>query len=252
MIYLFFIVIAIIMTMAGKGGGNLYVPIFLNNGIDINFAVSTSQLVILVTSFSAFIAFFKKKLIDWKLISITAPFLFISGVIGSYISSSIDEFILKIIFILIVSLTSILMIKPPKGQLLEKFTTTISLKNQNYQLNYFIAIISAIFSGLISGIIGIAGGSIIVPILIGLCGVPAIIAVASASILGITVSVSSIIGYTIKGNIDITIAIPFMIAVLFGGFIGAHLSSKLNSKNIKIIVLATNVVAVVLMGLTLR
>ncbi len=60
-------VIAVLMTMTGRGGGNFYVLILVAAGQAMHQAATTAQFILLLTAFSGMLVFQKHKLPDWKL-----------------------------------------------------------------------------------------------------------------------------------------------------------------------------------------
>ena len=62
------LIIALVMTMTGRGGGNFYVLALVLSGIGIHEAATTGQFVLISSSLAATIFFGKKKVVDWKLV----------------------------------------------------------------------------------------------------------------------------------------------------------------------------------------
>ncbi len=88
------------MTMAGKGGGILYVPLLTLFGLQLNDAISSSQVIIVFSAMASFLVFRKSRVVDWKLILISEPFTVVASFFGAYLSSSIEDTYIKSLFIM--------------------------------------------------------------------------------------------------------------------------------------------------------
>lgn len=77
-------VIAAILSMFGKGGGEFYVPIFLTIGIGFNQAATTSLFILMVSGTIMMLVYNRKALLDWKLgfavVAASASGSFIGGI----------------------------------------------------------------------------------------------------------------------------------------------------------------------------
>jgi uncharacterized membrane protein YfcA len=65
--------IAVPSTMAGRGGGNFYVPALVATGQPMHQAATSGQLVLLLTACAGMLVFQKHGLVDWKLALIIDP-----------------------------------------------------------------------------------------------------------------------------------------------------------------------------------
>lgn len=57
-------VLAVVMTMAGRGGGNFYVLLLVLTGIPMRQAATTGQFILFMTALSAFFVFRKNMVIN--------------------------------------------------------------------------------------------------------------------------------------------------------------------------------------------
>ena len=110
-------IIAITMSMVGKGGGNFYVVTLILAGISIASAAASSQLIMMVTSLAALIIFSKRKKVDWKLALVIGIPIDIMAFLGGYFAGHITEVYLKLIFAILLGAISLLLLLPIKENL---------------------------------------------------------------------------------------------------------------------------------------
>ncbi len=60
-------IVAVLMTMVGKGGGNFYVVILAMAGIPMHQAAATGQFILFFASIAAMVIFQKNKSVSWTL-----------------------------------------------------------------------------------------------------------------------------------------------------------------------------------------
>jgi len=58
------LLIAIIMAMTGRGGGNFYVPVLIAAGYPVHQAATTAQLILAITAIVALLIFQKHRTVD--------------------------------------------------------------------------------------------------------------------------------------------------------------------------------------------
>ncbi len=154
------VMVGILSSTTGTGGGALMVPIFTFMGLDIRYAISTSKVIIVLNTISATIAYYRLKKIDYKLGLPLCASIIPSSYIGAYMVSIIDPLVLRIIVGIVIMLSGI------RGLLShywnKKSTEYNNADNGNKVLHGFIA---GIIAGFIAGIAGIGGGIVIVPFL---------------------------------------------------------------------------------------
>ena len=63
-------VLAVIMSMVGRGGGNFYVPVIIAAGAGMHQAATTAQLILVATAAAALIVYQKHQTIDWRLAAV--------------------------------------------------------------------------------------------------------------------------------------------------------------------------------------
>lgn len=204
-------------SMLGVGGGFIIVPLMvLILGFPMHEAVGISLASIVATSLSASIVYARENLIDFKLGLLLEIFTVAGAVIGSYTAFLLDESILKIIFGVVLMYVSYRMIVERK--ITERQKTRVS------KSRFLAGFLASTVAGVASGMLGIGGGTIKVPILVLILGVPTRTAIAtSVFMIGVTASSASFT-YQARGFIE-----PILVGfVIIGIFIGAQLGSRLS------------------------
>ena len=241
--------IAVIMTMTGRGGGNFYVLAIALSGIGMHEAATTGQFILIVSSLAATILFGKKKITDWKLVFLIGSMTLVSAFFGGLLSNVFQDKWLKIIFAFFIFIASLLMLKPVKKELSpnNRFSFKMNSGTETYQINLLLIIPVVLLTGFISGMVGVSGGSFLVPLMILALRVPMHIAVGTSTTLVMVTASAGFLGHLSSGHFDYKLAIPLAFAGLIGGFIGAKLALKFKPKKLKLIFAATSFIAAVIM-----
>ena len=89
------------------------------------------------------------------------------------------------------------------------------------------------FAGLSSGLLGIGGGSLMVPIMTLGMGIPIHITVATSMLIMIFTSTSGVIQHFSLGNIRFEYVLLLVLGTIFGAQIGAYTSKRISSRNLR-------------------
>lgn len=224
----------------GIGGGLIIVPVlamlFAAHGFDpglvMIMAVATSLATIIFTSVSSIYAHHRLGSIMWNKVRRLGPGIMIGAVIGAVIADYVAADALRIFFIvylIVVAVQLLLQVKPTPGRV-----------NPSANLDRFIAV----FIGLLSSILGIGGGTLIVPFLIyfqtqmrnavaisSACGLPiALAGTASYAFLG--QNVPHLPDWSL-GYIHFPSFIGIVLTSIFTAPIGARLANSLPAVQLK-------------------
>ncbi|HEC87412.1 MAG TPA: sulfite exporter TauE/SafE family protein [Thermoplasmatales archaeon] len=243
---------AVFMSMTGKGGGNLYVPILVVSGISMHVAATTSQLLIIVAALVTLLIFHGERYIDWKLALILDPPTDIMAFFGGYYSHLFSGQVLKIIFAIFVFIAGILMLYPMRNA--SRYTTKRGFgfwyreyNGREYLINLWLAIPIAVLTGFISGMVGMAGATFKIPLMVLACRIPMKIAIATSSFMVATTAFMGFSGHLIQGDMELAQVIPLAIVVAIGGFVGGRLAIKINPEKLRRIFAYTTLFASVIM-----
>jgi len=111
----------------------------------------------------------------------------------------------------------------------------INTNQENEKNNLIIKLITGAIIGFVNGFWGGGGGMICVPVLTYLLKVPEKVAHATTILIILPLTISSLIIYFLKTNIDLIITSWVGIGFVLGGIIGALILKKINNVILKII-----------------
>ena len=245
------LVIAVLMSMVGKGGGNFYVLAMVLAGITMHEAAPTSQMIMLGTSVASMVIFHKNKKVDWKLALIIDPPTDIMAFVGGYFAGQVEGITLKLIFaILLIAVSFFMFIKVKDKPLEEKHKFGYwnrTFGDHKYTVNLWVTLPITALVGLFAGATGISGGAFKIPLMVMLCGIPMEIAVGTSSAMVAVTALMGLIGHSINGSINghvnLEFAIPLTVVAIVGGIIGGKFALKSKPKNLKKIFALTNLAA---------
>jgi hypothetical protein len=248
-------IIAVSMSMVGKGGGNFYVLVMVFSGLSMHLAASTAQVIMAGTAISSMLIFNKNKKVDWKLALVIDPPTDIMAFVGGYFAGSFQGTTLKLIFAVLLIIISIIMFIPVKEKTIEKKSKYgywhRNFEGHSYTVNLWYALPITAIVGFFAGSVGISGGAFKIPLMVMLCGVPIEIAIGTSSAMVVATAIMGFAGHSINGVIDLKIAIPFTVVAIIGGILGSKYAIKSKPKNLQKIFAGTNIIAALLMLLSL-
>ena len=95
----------------------------------------------------------------------------------------------------------------------------------------------ALFSvgvGVLSGLLGVGGGSLILPFLIFVYKIPTKLSAGTSMFIVIFSSLFGVIGHSAFGHLDLTLILATALAVALGGTIGARFMVKTKAEWVKV------------------
>lgn len=238
-------------SIAGIGGGFIVVPflIFLYQ-MEPRQIVGTSTLVLLLSAISSTIAFTRQRRVDF----VTGAWFAGAMVPGSFAGAFLTRYISGDTFylafgLLLLSVAGFMAIKPDRpvpfflrANVQRTLTdATGSVFTYGYHRGFALSI--CFVTGFLSSLLGIGGGSIMVPTMVLLLGFPPHIATATSLF---TIMVSSLAGassHLLLGNVVWHMAMVIAVGAIAGGQVGARIAARLPGKVI-LRILSVTLVAV--------
>lgn len=252
---LIILVIAVFMTMTGHGGGNFFIIALVLAGVEMHIAAASVQFILFTAAFFAMLVFGTKKFVEWKLALLMGILIGISAFAGGFFSDFVAGKTLKLILSVLLFILALLMLKPPRGTSDQtakkgwKYWPVKSFDNfTTYYVNLLIIVPTILAFGFIAGMVGISGGSFMVPLLVLACGVPMKNAVGTASTLIAVSALFGFAGHTLSGHFDYRIALPLALGGAIGGLIGGTIAIKSRPKVLKILFAVTTLLAAIIMA----
>ena len=186
--------------MLGLGGGLIIVPsllmVFSWQAMPetqlMHFAVGTSLMTITVTSISSLYAHQKHGNINWQITRRLMPGLISGGLFGAYLATLLTSDLLQQIFAIYAFVMALRMWFP------------VSLSIKNGLLNKVTLQLAGAVIGSISALVGIGGGTLIVPYLV-MAKQMMQRAIGTSAACGLPISIAAVAGYMIFGQPEQTI-----------------------------------------------
>lgn len=228
-----------LFAMLGLGGGMVYVPVLKWAGFSVkDVAIPLGLLLNGLNTLLALIPFARKKLVDWKGGMAMAVAALVFAPIGAYLAKYVPTDSLMIVFAIAVIIAAIRMIWTSKQAEPEE-------KMPLLQRSLIGSGVGA-FAGLIGGLLGIGGGFIIAPILMWM-GYKTKEAAATTAFVVTFSSFSGYLGHAASGNMNWTLTIIVVLAVIIASQLGASfMSNKAKPKMVK------QIYAIVLIGIAIK
>ncbi|MCL4392715.1 sulfite exporter TauE/SafE family protein [Patescibacteria group bacterium] len=268
-IILISIIAGIIGAMVGVGGGIIIIPILvLLFHIDIKMAIGASIVSVIATSSGAASAYLKDNIINLKAGMFLEIATTIGAISGALILSIINPEILLFIFPAVLISSTYPMIKNIKQDIYtniqnDKISNYLELNSSYYdkqnksEIKYNIThtklgLFVMYIAGLLSGLLGIGSGVFKVLAMDNIMKMPIKVSTTTSNfMIGVTAAASAVI-YLVRGYINPYIALPVMIGIVIGAFIGTKIlfkSSNIYIKTIFIIVIFAISVEMIARGL---
>jgi uncharacterized membrane protein YfcA len=214
---------AIIGALLGVGGGFLMVPILIFMGFSKDYAPVISLFVILFIALSASIKYAHKKIINYRLGLLYAPFTILGALLGAYLLHLVNNLIFKIAFsglILYAGIRLILSRKEPQDPKTEP--------PQANRRSYYWIVLWGFLTGVSASFLGIGGGLIAVPVLTLFFLESMHIAIATSLFIMIFTAAFSSLQHYLLGFFDLPLLYVGLV-VAVGAVLGAQLGSSIQS-----------------------
>ena len=244
--------IAILMTMTGRGGGNFYVITLVLFGISMHEAATSGQFILFISSLAATLIYGRKRVVEWKLVLFIGVIIAIAAFCGGYFSSYFSGKTLKYIFSFFLLIAAFIMLRPVKEMqnsknVSKRFFWHLKSREHDYLINLKIAVPIIIATGFGAGMVGVSGGSFLVPLMVLACGVPMRIAVGTATTHVSITALMGFMGHALTGYFDPWLAVPVAFAGAVGGIIGGKIALKTKPTKLKLLFAYTTLAASIIM-----
>jgi uncharacterized protein len=116
-----------------------------------------------------------------------------------------------------------------------------------YVINLWLAVPLTLATGFFSGMVGISGGSFLVPLMVVGCGVPMRIAVGTTTAMLAATAFTGFSGNALHGGFNAALAIPCGTVAIAGGLLGGKIALKTKPKKLKTISGLITIIAAIFM-----
>lgn len=213
------LVISLVFSMFGRGGGSLYTPVLVMLGMDVRTAISTAMFLNLVTAATAMLVFHRQKLVDYRFCAIFVPGTIAGSILGAMVSSKAPRELLLGIFAVFLYVV---------GGLLVVFSRKKSYGNVR-SMNMRLLMLVTVFSfgvGFLASLLGVGGGLIIFPFLVLYMRYNPQMAAGANSLIVTVSSLVGLVGHAAFGHLDVRFLAITAAACVMGSAVGATLTVK--------------------------
>lgn len=236
-------------ALTGLGGGVVIVPLLTSVfGVDIRYAVGASLVSVIATSLGAASTYIKKGYTNLRLGMFLEVATTVGAIIGAFIAVFVSIKALTIVLAIVLLYSAYLSQQPkvaePENQSKDALAERLQLNGtypttdglMSYQLHSVPAGFVVMFvSGVISGLLGIGSGAFKVLAMDQVMRVPFKVSTTTSNfMIGVTAAASAGV-YLARGYIDPGLAMPVMLGVLPGAFLGARILVGAKTQVLRII-----------------
>lgn len=236
-------------ALTGLGGGVVLVPVLaLLFHVDIRYAMGASLIAVLATSSGAGAAFIESGFLNLR-IGIFLEMAAVAGaIIGATLATVTPGSIIGIVFGVVLILSAYFSFRPGDHSRFTRASHSwaIKLKLEGtyptaqgwasypiFRVPLGLGIMG--MAGLLSGLLGIGAGAAKVLAMDRALGLPYKVSTATSNfMIGITAAAGAAV-YFAHGNVEPGLAMPVVLGVLAGAFIGARLMPRVRSRHLRIL-----------------
>ena len=238
LLILFGFLVGILASMTGVGGGIFIVPIltffYSENIVTVQMATATSLFAIIFTAIASTFNYSRQKRIYYRTGLVLAVTSAPGAYFGSWVAGQINERILGLIFgfflIAVAIRMAMTLIQNKKENKVGQIATDAELVSHTRMI--VIGLSLGFFGGFASGLLGIGGGTLIVPIMTFGLGMPMFLATATSMFTMIITATAGSIQYIQQGAVNIPFALLIALGTVLGAQVGASTSRKMSNKSL--------------------
>lgn len=222
--YVLALLVGLSLGLLGGGGSILTVPI-LNYvvGMDAQEAIASSLVIVALTSLIALIPHWRAQRVSCR---VGLPFGLASmagAFIGGWTAQFIADFVLMMLFAVIMIVTSINMIQSKRrGRSDESMTPKL-----------WVSLLIGAAVGAVTGLVGAGGGFLIVPALVIFGGLPMHLAIGTSLLTIVLKNFSALGGHIFAVTINWPVVLVFTVIAIIGSLFGARLAAKVSPESLR-------------------
>lgn len=225
------IAIGFVASILGLGGGVFMTPLLLLAGFVTTQpdAAGTSVAAVVFTGISASIAYFRRKVIDFRIGLSFMPTAIVGVFLGKYIIDAVNPSWLTIAF-------GVFLLYPMGMMLLGKTPKDVKVRLKGWSsgpLYYVLVAVIGLVAGVATKVFGIGGGAVFVPSLVVLLGIDIVTAVATSLFVMVPIALISAITSWTAGTLYWELALPLILGIIIGAQFGPRIGKRIPKKRIR-------------------
>jgi len=251
--------VGMLSGLFGVGGGFILTPLLFFVGIPPAVAVASAANQIAGSSFSAFLAHWRRKTVDFRM----GLVLLAGGVLGSFAgvqvftllrSAGQFELVVSLLYVVMLGTIGGLMLaeslramrraKDPNAALAPRRRHTwahgLPLKMRFHTSKLYVSAIPPFVIGAVVGVLaaimGVGGGFIMVPAMIYLIGMPTKVVVGTSVFQFLFVTGFTAVLHAVQsGTVDVMLALILLVGGVIGAQVGVGLAGRLKAEQLRVL-----------------
>ena len=214
--------------LVGLGGGVIMIPLMVGVlKLDQHKAHGTSLVALVFTGISGAIAYGMQGTVDVPAAAMMAVTAIITARAGAHFAHSLPEWKLKRSFGGFLLFVSLLMLAKP-------YLPHVPGMNSGWP-KAAVLLLTGVFTGFLSGMMGVGGGTIMVPALVLLAGFPQHLAQGSSLLAMVPAGAVGAHAHWKLGNVKTTLLAGLIPGILLGTYLGGTLAHQLPDGALRLI-----------------
>ncbi|MCW5823337.1 MAG: sulfite exporter TauE/SafE family protein [Cyanobacteria bacterium TGS_CYA1] len=217
----------------GIGGGVVCTPLLrLFLGLSAHIAVGTTIAIIIPTSCTGAVNYFRKGLVDIKLALIIALPAVLGVCLGAYATNLISGNLLMISFACLVTFVGLDLTFGLLERMIKKTNDEIEGEKKSGHSKARLALLG-VTTGLMAGFFGIGGGFILIPALVYLAGMSLKEAFGTSLCVVSIVSIPGTITHALLGHVDYWLMMVMMLTTVPASLLGSAIALRTKDSVLK-------------------
>jgi uncharacterized membrane protein YfcA len=223
-------------SLLGLGGGLLIVPLLtIGFGLPLRESVGVSLVCVIVTSSASAGVFLQRRQADLRLGMRLELFTAMGAIAGGLVAFLLDERVLAALFAGLLTYVALTMARASSAE--AGRDVSASPAGPPYR-RMPAALVGSVGAGVFSALLGVGGGTVKVPVMHLIMGIPLRIATATSNLMiGITASASALV-YLLRGGIDVYAVGPTAVGVFVGATIGSRFGGRVHVRILRLLFVA--------------
>ena len=216
-------------ALLGLGGGVVVVPTleilgpkFMSHCVPLQNIIAASQIGVLSVAVASSAGYLRQGgLVRIKTAYSLSPFTVLGGVVGSLLLIVLAPKIVASVFVVLLVYTGFEMLRGMNRLESERGTPSIWARP------------AVAFGGIMSGLLGVGGGTVQVPVLNLLVGLPFRTAIATSTFMMGLTAIANALVQGASGKLEPTLAGPIALGILIGARVMSHYAKRVPVKTLK-------------------
>lgn len=240
----------LIGSLTGLGGGVVVIPLLtLGFGVDMRYAIGAALVTSIATSSGAAAAYIKEGITNVRIGMFLEIATTTGAVGGAVLAMYLDKKWIAIIFSVVLIFSAVRSIRKKEADMDfaapgDKWGEKLKLNGeyptpngvQKYNVhNVFGGYSLMTLAGVLSGLLGIGSGALKVLAMDTTMRIPFKVSTTTSNFMvGVTAAASAVV-YLQRGYIDPGLALPIVVGVLMGAFLGSKILPRINAQKLRIL-----------------